>query len=339
MKKSLRICSLVLVILMMLAVLVGCQDAAKPAESKKPDVATAAPTEGAKPTEGGKKKVLGFLPSAMTSIFFQHAADAAEVIAQSNGYEVQIQAPPSEADYAGAVAIMDDMVANGVAGIMLCTNSQESLAPAIDRAYDAGVPVVFFVTTTVNTDCKAYAYVGYDQIAGAASIADWVNTKMNGTANVAIIQGLPSYYTTERQGGFEDNAKKNYPGLKTVAVASGEWETDKANKATMDILQAHPEVNVIYSLSDPMAQGVWSACNQLGRNDIVIIGYDGTPDVLQSIKEGKISATLYTGPSEMGALACEMVLKAINGEKLADKIVKSPTIVVDATTVAKYIKP
>ena len=324
MKKFFSVCSLILVMVMAIGLITGCAEKA-----------SSTPEE----TQNSKKKVIGFLPSAMTSIFFQHAADAAEVVAQSNGYELLIQAPPSEADYAGAVAIMEDMVSNGVAGILLCTNSQESLAPAIDAAYDAGVPVVFFVTTTINTDCKAYAYVGYDQIAGAASIADWVNTKTGGNANIAIIQGLPSYYTTERQGGFEDQIKNaGYTGLKVVAAASGEWETDKANKATMDILQAHPEVNVIYSLSDPMAQGVWAACNQLGRNDIIIIGYDGTPDVLQSIQEGKISATLYTGPSEMGALSCNTLLKAINGETLDDKIVKSPTIVVDQTTVDQYIK-
>ena len=335
MKKTAKLIAKVLVVLMIVTLFAGCATAAETSATKAPDSAATVP--GA---DTGKK-VLGFLPSAMTSNFFQYTAKGAQAVAEANGYELLIQSPPSEDDYNAAVSIFEDMITQGVKGIMLCTNSQESLAPAIKKANEAGIPVVLFNTTTQmdeKFEVDVYAYCGYDQYAGCALIADWLDTYTNSSAKIGVIEGLPSYYTIERAGGFVDRVAQAYPGLEIVATQAGDWETEKAMNAAMDIIQAHPEVTVLYTLSDPMAQGAWAACEQLGRTDIIVTGVDGNPDVLQSIADGKITATLNANPVGMGANAAQALLDAIAGIERSDKIFLSETNVIDPSNVKDFLE-
>ena len=288
-----------------------------------------------------KSKVLGFLPSAMTSNFFIYTSEGAKAVAEANGYTLMIQSPPSEDDFASAVSIMEDMITQKVAGIMLCTNSQESLAPAIKKANDAGIPVVLFNTTTEidpKFGVEIYAYCGYDQYAGCSMVADWLNGYVNGAEiEVCVVEGLPSYYTVERAGGFRDEVAAKYPNLKIVASEAGDWETEKAMNATMDMVQAHPNIKVVFTCSDPMAQGAWAACEQLGREDIIVTGVDGNPDVLESIRDGKITATLNANPINMGANAANALIDAINGVVRSDKIILSTINVVDPSSVGELL--
>ncbi len=55
--------------------------------------------------------------------------------------------------------------------------------------------------------------------------------------------------------------------------------------AAMDMLQAHPDISVIW-LSDEMALGAVQAAKQLGRSDIIVVGLDGNPNAFESVKAG-----------------------------------------------------
>ena len=103
--------------------------------------------------------------------------------------------------------------------------------------------------------------------------------------------------------------------------------------AAMDMIQAHPEISVIYGLSDEMALGAVQACKQLNRTDIICVGLDGNPNAFKSVKAGELNATLSCGPVEIGANAIKALVEAINGVERTEKVIEAPTTVVDATIV------
>ena len=212
------------------------------------------------------------------------------------------------------------------------------MKPAITKANEAGIPVVMFNTITELEGVNVYAYSGYNQYNGGAKIADWVNEQTGGTAKVAIIEGLPSDYTTQRMGGFVDRAAEAYPGIELVASQPGDWVREKGMNAAMDMIQAHPEISVIYGLSDEMALGAVQACKQLGRDDIICVGLDGNPNAFESVKAGELTATLDCGPVAIGANAIKALDDAINGIAREDKVIEAETTVVDATIVDNYLK-
>jgi len=285
-----------------------------------------------------ESKKLGFLPPAMTSPFYASCIEGATPVAEAFGYELVIMAPESEDDYATQTSMMEDFITQGVDGIAVCGINLDALIPAIEKANAAGVPVVMFNTITELEGVNVYAYSGYNQYNGGGKIADWVNVQTEGKANVAIIEGLPSDYTTQRMGGFVDKCAAEYPEVKLVASQPGDWVREKGMNAAMDMIQAHPEINVIYGLSDEMALGAVQACKQLNRDDIICVGLDGNPNAFESVKAGELTATLDCGPVAIGANAIKALVDAINGVERTDKVIEAETTVVDSTLVDNYIK-
>jgi len=281
---------------------------------------------------------LGFLPPAMTSPFYASCIEGATPVADALGYELVIMAPESEDDYATQTSMMEDFITQGVKGIAVCGINLDALIPAIKKANEAGVPVVMFNTITELDGVDVYAYSGYNQYNGGAKIADWVNEKTGGKAVVAIIEGLPSDYTTQRMGGFVDRCAEAYPDITVVASQPGDWVREKGMNAAMDMIQAHPEISVIYGLSDEMALGAVQACKQLNREDIICVGLDGNPNAFESVKAGELTATLDCGPVAIGANAIKALAEAIDGVERTEKVIEAETTVVDASIVDNFIK-
>lgn len=281
---------------------------------------------------------LGFLPPAMTSPFYASCIEGATPVADALGYELVIMAPESEDDYATQTSMMEDLITQGVKGIAVCGINLDALIPAIKKANEAGVPVVMFNTITELEGADVYAYSGYNQYNGGAKIADWVNEKTEGKAVVAIIEGLPSDYTTQRMGGFVDRCAEAYPDITVVASQPGDWVREKGMNAAMDMIQAHPEISVIYGLSDEMALGAVQACKQLNREDIICVGLDGNPNAFESVKAGELTATLDCGPVAIGANAIKALAEAIDGVARDEKVIEAETTVVDASIVDNFIK-
>jgi len=194
-----------------------------------------------------------------------------------------------------------------------------------------------FNTITELEGVDVYAYSGYNQYAGGAKIADWVNEHTNGQAVAAIIEGDPSDFTTQRMGGFVDRCAEAYPGITVVASQPGDWVREKGMNAAMDMIQAHPEITVIYGLSDEMALGAVQACKQLNREDIICVGLDGNPNAFESVKAGELTATLDCGPVAIGANAIKALGEAINGVAREEKVIEAETTVVDITLVDQFL--
>jgi ribose transport system substrate-binding protein len=281
---------------------------------------------------------IAFLPPAMTSPFYASCIEGAQPVAEAAGYQLVLMAPEVESDYAGQMQLMEDMITKGVAGIAVCGINMDALISGIKKANAAGIPVVVFNSITELSGCEVYAYSGYNQYNGGGKIADWVNEKTGGKANVAIIEGLPSDYTTQRMGGFVDKCKEAYPGVVLVATQAGDWEREKGMNAATNMLQAHPEINVFYGLSDEMALGAAQACKQAGRADIICVGLDGNPNAKEAVKNGELTATLDVGPVAIGKNAIQALVDAIGGKPIENKIIEADTTVVDSSNVDQFLK-
>ena len=92
---------------------------------------------------------LGFLPPAMTSPFYASCIEGATPVAEALGYELVVMAPESEDDYATQTSMMEDLITQGVKGIAVCGINLDALIPGIQKANEAGIPVVEFNTITL----------------------------------------------------------------------------------------------------------------------------------------------------------------------------------------------
>jgi ribose transport system substrate-binding protein len=285
----------------------------------------------------GKQLELALVPPAMVSPFYAAVISGAKPAAEALGYKLTILSTERDDDAAGQVKIVEDLVQRGVAGIAICAHDDKAIVSAVIKANQAGIPIVIFNSLTDLPGGDVYAYVGYDQRKGGANIADWVNKVTGGTANIAILEGLPGFHSTERAGGFLDQIKK-YPGLKVVATQPADWAREKGMNVAANMLQANGSINVFYGLNDEMSLGAGQTIKQMGLKGIVTIGIDGNPNAMEAVNNGDQTATLYVNPVGIGKGAIDMLDAALKKQPApANKRLPIDTIVVDKSLVDQYL--
>jgi ribose transport system substrate-binding protein len=253
------------------------------------------------------KYVIGFAQANNAEPYRQHVNDeltaAAKAVPQ---FTLQI------ADGAGNVntqtSQVDNFITQKVDLLLISPFEASPLTPVVARAVKAGIPVVELDRKTVGEPGKDYtAFIGGDNYkialeAGAFTAA----TLLPGGGDVAVLEGLPSSTpAVERLNGFKDGVKQNAK-IVIVAEQAADWLPDKAQTAFAAMLQAHPDIKVVYASNDMMAAGARLAAKGAGK-DVKIIGTDGLPGPaggIRAVAEGEWAAT-FTYPTG-GKEAIEM---------------------------------
>ncbi len=313
-----------------------------PAQSQQSAVQSDTPAQpkGSEPAAEVEKSVGGeiaLVPPGMTSPYYDALVKGARPVAEKMGYKLTVLSPEKESDAAGQVKIVEDLITKKVKAIGLCSINDDSIVSAVKKANEAGIPVIFFNSSLKELSAgEIYCYIGFEEVPGAKNMAEYVSNVKNGQANVAIIEGLPSTYTTARKGGFSEKAAE-YPGFKIVDSQTGEWEREKAMNVATNMLQAHPEIDVFFACSDEMGLGASKACQAAGRSDIVIVSVDGNPNALEAIMKDEMTATLGVNPKLTGEITIQEMDNAIKGIPAASKIIKIDTVVIDKSNAEQYM--
>jgi ribose transport system substrate-binding protein len=271
---------------------------------------------------------IAYLPPATEFNYYIAIGEGIKAIAKEKGIEVFMLAPQSGADINGQMGMIQDVLTQDVDAIIFGTHDEAAAAPLLKKAIDKGIAVVMINSDIPNFPTPIHAVIGYKQRSGTHNLADWAVKEIAGKdVNVAVIEGQPGYHSTERVGGFLDGIKAA-ANFKVVTSIDGKWNVEGGNTAGMDILQAHPEVNVIFAANDYMAIGASLAAKAAGRKDLLILGNDGDTGGLEQIVEGNITATVNTSPYLMGEWAAKVTLDALDGT-FKGGFIEVPTTIAD----------
>ena len=227
---------------------------------------------------------------------------------------------------------VDNFITQKVDLLLISPFEASPITPAVKRAMDAGIPVIELDRKTVGEPGKDYtAFIGGDNYKIALAAGEYTaKTLLPDGGEVAVLQGLPSSTpAVERLDGFKDGVKAN-PKIEVVAEQAADWLPDKAQTAFAAMLQAHPDIKMVYASNDMMAAGARLAAKGAGKadGDILIIGTDGLPGPaggIRAVAEGEWAAT-FTYPT--GATEAIDMAKSI----LLDCATEVPTTVTVDTT-------
>lgn len=197
------------------------------------------------------------------------------------------------------VSQVENFMTQQVDLLMISPFEAAPLTPVVSRVYKAGVPVIELDRKTTGNDYTAF--VGGDNRQIAKEAGEWTaKTLLPGGGEVAILEGLPSSSPAiERMDGFKEGIAAN-PKIKLVAAQPVDWMEDKAVTVFSAMLQAHPDIQVVYTSNDLAAAGAYIAAKQVGKaGQVKIIGTDGLPGPsggIRSVAEGQWVGT-YTYPT------------------------------------------
>ena len=221
------------------------------------------------------------------------------------------------------VADVDSMIAQGIDVLFLPPREESPLIPAVMRAKAAGIPTFLVdrsVDAAVATAGKDYVtFLGSDFIDQGKRVAEWVIANHQGDGKIIELEGTTgSSPANDRKKGFDDAIAAD--GRFTILESrSGDFARDEGRKVMETLLQAHPDVNIVYAHNDEMAIGAIQALEAAGRKpgeDVLVVSIDGTRDALQAIIDGKMGVTVESSPF-FGPLACDTMKKYAAGEVIA----------------------
>jgi len=129
-----------------------------------------------------------------------------------------------------------------------------------------------------------------------------------------------------------------FPDIKRVAKDTGEFDRTIANDKTDRLLQKHPDVDAIFCCNDAMAMGTYEALKAAGKeNEVMVFGFDGAKDVVDSIRAGKIVATGRQFLKVMARRAAEMADEYIKGKRDFKQKIYVAVELVTQDNVSQYV--
>lgn len=292
---------------------------------------------------GGKEKAsaekvitIGVFVKDSTTPYWRYLIKGAmDEAAAIGGVKVIEFAPIKQQDLEEQLRQVEDAIQRRISAICIAPIDSNAIAPALEKAVKAGIPVI-----TTNT--RAFydgisTFVGVDNVEGGAMIGEYMAKKLNGKGNVVMIEGNPAGQTNiDRKAGFE-KAFAKYPEIKVLTSQPAMFRRDQAMSVMENILQSQPNINAVVAFNDEMAIGAVQAIEAAGRKGIIVSGFDGAPEGIQAILDGRMLATLNQGPFEQGGYAVRAAVDVVNGKTIPKRINTGGNII-DKENAAKELK-
>ncbi|HTB41493.1 MAG TPA: sugar-binding protein [Reyranella sp.] len=298
-------------------------------------VAAAALLSLAGTTQSADKKTLAFVVNGASD--FWKAAEAGVRKAQGElpNYTLVFKYP-EQSSAAIQTRMMDDLVAAGVAGIMVSAVDPKTMGDALNRV---GGQVALFTTDSDAPNSKRVAYIGSSNVdAGKQAGQLMLKAMPNGGKCMGFV-GLPGADNArERIDGVKETIKGSK--IELVDVRADDIDQTRAKRNVEDTITAHPEINCMvgfYSYNTPRIYEALKEAGKLGK--VTIIGFDEDAITLGGVKEGTIVGTVVQQPYEWGYQGMKDMAKYLEGDKSfipANHLIIIPTQIIDKGNVDAF---
>lgn len=281
----------------------------------------------------GEEKIAVVI-STLNNPWFVVLGNTAKERAEQLGYEATIF--DSQNDTAKESDHFDNIIAGDYAAILFNPTDADGSIANVRKAKEAGVPT-FCIDREISANDVATTQILSDNYAGCVELGQYFVKKMDGKGKYVELLGiLGDNNTWNRSKGFH-SVVDNYPELEMVAQQTAEFDRTKAMEVLESIIQASPDINAVFCGNDAMAMGAYQALVAADKADeVMVFGFDGAKDVIDSIRDGKIVATGMQFPKRMARMAAEQADEYIKGKRNFPQKVPVAVELVTPENIAKY---
>jgi ABC-type sugar transport system substrate-binding protein len=253
------------------------------------------------PADSAGKLIVVITPSHENP-FFGAMADIAVATAEELGYETLSLVHDDDANKQSE--LFDTAIAQGAAAIILDNAGADASVAAVQKAADAGIPT-FLVDREITQDGIAAAQIVSNNYQGATILAEYFVEMMGEEGQYVELTGRDTDTNAHvRSQGYHD-VIDSFPDLEMVAQQTANWSQTEAFDVMETILQANPDIKGVIAGNDTMALGAQAALLAAGRDDVIVMGFDGSDDAIASIVAGELKATSLQPVAEMAIQAVQ----------------------------------
>ena len=283
-------------------------------KSESPAVAPAAP---------GTLRI-AVVPKGTTHDFWKSVeAGAMEAGNAAQGVTVSFRGPEKEDDREQQIALVQNLIASKVDGIVLAPLDSKALVGPVAQAKAAGIPVVIIdsaLEAKVGTDFAAF--VATDNYQGGVLGGKRLAEVMNEEGSVLLLRYLEgSASTREREQGFIDAIRQS-PRMTIIDPGRfGGPTRATAQEAAEALLAANPTIGGVFCCNEPTTFGMLLALrSRAGAESIRFVGFDASDAAVEGLASGRVHGLVLQNPFAMGKLGVQAVLDTINGNPVEASI-------------------
>jgi fructose transport system substrate-binding protein len=258
----------------------------------------------------GDQILIGLVTKTEVNPYFVKLRQAATAEAEKKGAKLIARFGKFDGDNEGQVAAVEDLISAGVKGILITPNNSTGMLGIIKKARDKGVLVIALDTATDPADAVD-ATLATDNFEAGVLQGEYARKALGDKApKLAMLDGSPGgTVDTQRHDGFLKGfgLKEGDPAI--VGKQNTHGAQDEGQTAMENLLTAHPDINVVYTINEPAAEGAYAAIKARGKlKDIVLTSIDGGRLGVQYVQQGKIAATVMQFPKIMATKGVDYVV-------------------------------
>jgi anti-anti-sigma factor len=265
---------------------------------------------------------VGYVPFELFHTYWAICLHGVKTRAKELGITLVLPSASADDDIAAAVT---DIVTQRVDAVILPGNL--AVQPYSFGAFeDAAMPVI---VAELGTGPAYACAVHTNELQGADAVVDYLAGQIDGYGKVAQFGGGRTirydalYRMLERQ-----------PRIELAFEAQGRWARDEGARMMREALAAHADLRGVFAHNDQLALGALDAIDEQGYGgQIVVVGFDGTPEGLAAVHEGRLAATVYRSTYVVGRTTVDMAARAARGEELPREIQTDVTLITSANIV------
>jgi erythritol transport system substrate-binding protein len=257
-------------------------------------------------------KLMVIITPSPDNVFFKAEQEAASAEAKKLGYQTLVLS--HDDDPTKQSQEIDTAISRKAAAIILDNAGADSSEAAIQRAKDSKIPT-FLIDREINKTGVAVAQIVSNNAQGAGLGAQEFAKLMGGKGEYAELTGKATDTNAGVRSQGYHGILDQYSGMKMVAQQSANWDQAEALSKTQTILQAHPNIKGIIAGNDTMALGAFAAIQASKNKNIIVTGFDGSPDVVSSILKKGIKATVLQPASKISQMAVDQADQYIKDGK------------------------
>src|SRR5262249_42278785 len=281
-----------------------------------------------------KKLTIAVIPKGTTHEFWKsiHAGSnkaASELTAKGNDVEGIWKGPLREDDREQQIQVVEGFTSQGVDGMVRAPLDNRALARPVQEAKQAGVPTVIIDSALESN--AIVSFVATDNRKGGMLAAERIGQLLNGKGKVLMLRYQEGSASTEdREAGFLEQIKKNFPGIELISTDQYAGATrDTAKRASENQLNRFgDEVQGIFTPNESSTAGMLLALQDIGKaGKVTFVGFDASQTFIDAMNNNQLHGIVVQNPFNMGVLGVQTMVASLQGKPVEKRIDTGVTMV------------
>ncbi len=254
---------------------------------------------------------------------------AVKTTAQAADIQTELAAPQSVTDYTQQAQMVENAIAQHVRGIIVSPAHQLVLASVLQKAVQAGIPVVIVGTPVALSSKDFAAFIGWDEEEAGRLAARRFIALLGGKGEVGVVGVSPTVEGSSLiEKAFADEIARA-PRVKLVAVKYGLSDWARGHQAVLDLLAEHPDIRGIFTTDEFSTHAAAYAFEGHARKRPLLIGVSDEMNELEGVRVGRSDALIVSDPQELGTRAMQAMRAALSGSDARSLSTQLPVSLID----------